>query len=312
MKRSTIAFLLPSAALLASLVTAVPARADQVVYFVNGKAMTVKNVERGDRVTILEIEGGGRIGVPSVQIDRIEELQLSAPGAATAAIVAPPAAPAPAPVQPVTNPQANAVVPVNPAAPAVAAVAPGSVVQPSGLAVDPKTGLPMRGPARAGAALTEEALEGGPPPQALPPSYNPGAPRGGQYGAQAGAIGVGARFDSTNGVIGRPDGPGRRLNARLGAFGRVRPPMSAPAAPPGQGQPPANQSAAPPASAPAGGSAAATPPPAPPQPPPANPEPPTDSSQNGQGTENGSSNPPPDDPAPSDPPADDNPPDGEN
>jgi hypothetical protein len=112
MKRSQIEFLLPSTALLALFVTAVPARADQVVYFVNGKAMTVKSVERGDRVTILEIEGGGRIGVPSVQIDRVEDLQLTAPAAA-AAVVPPPA---PAPVQPAANLQANAVAPGNAAA----------------------------------------------------------------------------------------------------------------------------------------------------------------------------------------------------
>jgi hypothetical protein len=312
MKLPKIAFLFSLAALL---VATIPARADQVVYFVNGKAMTVKNVERGDRVTVLEIEGGGRIGVPSVQIDRIEDLQLSAPAAATAAIVAPPPAPAPAPVQPVANPQANVVVPANPVAPAVAAAVPAAAVPSSGVAVDPKTGLPMHGPGRPGGPLTEEALEGGPPRQALPPAYNPGAARGGQYGAQAGVVGVGGGFNNNaNGVIGRPDGPGRRFNARLGAFGRVRPPVSAPPpTPPGQGQAPANQGAAPPASAPSDGSAAAKSPPAPPQPPPANPEPPADNTQNDQGAENGSSNPPPpDDPAPNDPPADDNPPDGEN
>src|SRR6185503_10667010 len=77
----------------------VPARADQVVYFLNGKAITVKKVEKGDKVTILEIEGGGRIGIPTVQIDRIEELSLSptvmpAPQTQVTAIL-------PAPPQPV-------------------------------------------------------------------------------------------------------------------------------------------------------------------------------------------------------------------
>jgi len=53
--------------------------ADQVVYFTNGKAMMVKKVEQGDIVTILELEGGGRLGVPSEQILRIEEYAVSQP-----------------------------------------------------------------------------------------------------------------------------------------------------------------------------------------------------------------------------------------
>ena len=60
-------------------------RADQIVYFVNGKAMTVKAVEKGERFTTLEMEGGGRIGVPTDQIVRIEEYQVSAGVAAPAA-----------------------------------------------------------------------------------------------------------------------------------------------------------------------------------------------------------------------------------
>jgi hypothetical protein len=62
----------------ACLVAASSSWADQVVYFVNGKAMMVKSVERGERFTILEIEGGGRMGVPTEQIVRIEEYQVSA------------------------------------------------------------------------------------------------------------------------------------------------------------------------------------------------------------------------------------------
>ena len=88
---------------LAGLLASVPASADQVVYFVNGKAITVKSVEKGDRLTILEIEGGGRIGVPTAQIDRIEDLQLSAPAQGVAA---PPVQVVPtqgAPVAPVVN-----------------------------------------------------------------------------------------------------------------------------------------------------------------------------------------------------------------
>ena len=55
------------------------ASADQVVYFVNGKAMMVKSVERGERFTILEMEGGGKMGVPTEQILKIEEYQVQAP-----------------------------------------------------------------------------------------------------------------------------------------------------------------------------------------------------------------------------------------
>ncbi len=62
--------------------------ADQVVYFSNGKAMMVKKIETGDLITILEIEGGGRIGVPTSQIVRIEEYAVSKPNN-----VRPPAAP---------------------------------------------------------------------------------------------------------------------------------------------------------------------------------------------------------------------------
>jgi hypothetical protein len=64
---------------LAACVAAGPAAADQVVYFVNGKAMLVRSIERGDRFTILEVEGGGRIGVPTDQIARIEEYKITAP-----------------------------------------------------------------------------------------------------------------------------------------------------------------------------------------------------------------------------------------
>ncbi|HYV84764.1 MAG TPA: hypothetical protein VFB49_02535 [Patescibacteria group bacterium] len=310
MKRPRVAFLIPAGLLLTALAAAVPARADQIVYFVNGKAMTVKSVERGDRVTILEIEGGGRIGVPSVQIDRVEELQLSAPAAATAAVVVPPPAPA-APVQPVANLQANAAAGGNPAGPvATAAVAtPQTAPVPDGKSSPPAQASGKVNPVGLGEL---DAV----PPQALPPSYNPGGmgPRGGQYGAQGGAIGVGARFNNNlNGVIGRPDGPGRRLNARLGPLARVRPPVSAPPpALPGQAQPPSNQGPAAPGSAPAG-APAATQAPAAPQPPPANPDPPADASQSDQGADNGASAPPaPEEPAPNDPPADENPPDGEN
>lgn len=53
--------------------------ADEIVYFTNGKAMTVKKVEKGDRFTILEVEGGGRVGVPNDRIVRIEAFEGSRP-----------------------------------------------------------------------------------------------------------------------------------------------------------------------------------------------------------------------------------------
>ena len=55
--------------------------ADQVVYFVNGKAIMVKSVEKGDKFTILEMEGGGKVGVPTDQISKIEEFVVTAPSA---------------------------------------------------------------------------------------------------------------------------------------------------------------------------------------------------------------------------------------
>jgi hypothetical protein len=53
--------------------------ADQVVYFVNGKAIIVKSLEKGEKFTVLEMEGGGRIGVPTDQIAKIEDYVVSAP-----------------------------------------------------------------------------------------------------------------------------------------------------------------------------------------------------------------------------------------
>src|SRR2546427_12296283 len=73
--------------------------ADQVVYFVNGKAIMVKSVEKGEKFTVLEMEGGGRIGVPTEQISKIEDYVVSAPVAAQGAppqVAAAPALPAPA------------------------------------------------------------------------------------------------------------------------------------------------------------------------------------------------------------------------
>ena len=107
--------------------------ADQVVYFVNGKAIMVKSVEKGDKFTVLEMDGGGRMGVPTEQIVRIEEYEVSAAGAPVAAI-----APAPAPVeQPVasTAPSGN----------------PGAVIP--GTGVPPAIGLPRPLPTALGPGM---------------------------------------------------------------------------------------------------------------------------------------------------------------
>src|SRR5207245_10377127 len=70
------------------------ASADQVVYFVNGKAIMVKSVEKGDKFTVLEMDGGGRMGVPTDQIARIEEYVVSAPSSAQPALPPAPIVPA--------------------------------------------------------------------------------------------------------------------------------------------------------------------------------------------------------------------------
>jgi len=103
--------------------------ADQVVYFVNGKAIMAKSVEKGDKFTVLEMEGGGKIGVPTEQITKIEDYVVAAPQPP-----APIAAAAPAPVQTaplspvaVASPQPGAAQPpaVATNVPAVTPVAPG-------------------------------------------------------------------------------------------------------------------------------------------------------------------------------------------
>ena len=63
--------------------------ADQVVYFVNGKAIMVKSVEKGEKFTILEMDGGGRIGVPTDQISKIEDFAISEPAPAQAPAASP-------------------------------------------------------------------------------------------------------------------------------------------------------------------------------------------------------------------------------
>src|SRR5436190_20919125 len=69
--------------------------ADQVVYFVNGKAIMVKSVEKGEKFTIPEMEGGGKVGVPTDQISKIEDFAITAPQAVPAQSAPVPAAVAP-------------------------------------------------------------------------------------------------------------------------------------------------------------------------------------------------------------------------
>ena len=218
--------------------------ADQVVYFVNGKAMTVKKVEKGDRVTILEVEGGGRIGVPTLQIDRIDELEIAQ--AVPAAAV-----PAPTPSQP------PAAVPA--ITPAVATVPPATT--PSNSApTAPPTG-PMIGDKPTG---TADNLTGpqavavgakGPDGALLAPTpqktTSPGAMPG------VGVRPPGGRFD---GVMSRPNA-GRRYNGRgFGGPGQGRP-SAALYYPP---RPPAGQPAGGAGAPQATGGASATPTPPPP------------------------------------------------
>src|SRR3989338_2379434 len=99
MRRSRLKLTLLAAPLALALGAAV--HADQVVYFSNGKAIMVKSVEKGEKFTVLEMDGGGRIGVPTEQIARIEEYAISAPSA-------PQAAPPPVPGLQRPVPQANA------------------------------------------------------------------------------------------------------------------------------------------------------------------------------------------------------------
>jgi hypothetical protein len=187
--------------ILAGSLASVPASADQVVYFVNGKAITVKNVEKGDRLTILEIEGGGRIGVPTAQIDRIEELQLSAPAQGV---------PAPA-VQMVPSQGA-------PVAPAASATQPPTTVPPvqqAGAAPPPSVSTQgPQGPAREVPAPVVTA------PQAADAKARPVMPSGAnrQFGARK------------DGALNQPGAGMRRMGARNGSF-RGRPMYQPPLAP---------------------------------------------------------------------------------
>lgn len=193
----------PAIVMLAGLALATPVVADQVVYFVNGKAMTVKKVEKGDRITILEVDGGGRIGIPTEQIDRIEELVLSSP---------PPAVPAPPPpvlpaggigpqaqpaAAPTTAPTGNAAA-TPPAAPAGGPLGPTT----GGRATNPGGGLAGLQPLAVGEGEPDDGPVRPPATAAVPPTSR--------------------RANSQMTGPGTP--ASRRFNARSNPFNRTRPP----------------------------------------------------------------------------------------
>jgi hypothetical protein len=218
-----------------------PSFADQIVYFVNGKAITVKSVEKGEKFTVLEMEGGGRVGVPTDQIARIEDYVVSEP------VVAPVAAPA-APAVP--SPQA--------------AAAPSAAVQ----AITPGTPLPLpttqQGPGIGGRPIGGPGQNvAGLKPIEIGEQEASGAPQ--QPAPRMGAANRGAANGPTmSGPQARPYAggrrPGRPAFAGRGA-GRLAAMNPANA-------PPAAGSQAAPGGAPAPGGASASPPPVP-EPPPA-------------------------------------------
>jgi hypothetical protein len=198
--------------------------ADQIVYFVNGKAMMVRSVEKGEKFTVLEVEGGGRIGVPTEQIDRIEEYQVSPPQApAQAALVpAPPAGFAPAPQQAPGQPAPTAVVSRSPVAspggPAAPPLPPGpgfggrAQSNPQGLAG--LTPLALGGEGQAPLASHPAAPQGGQASQATRPAAPQGqAGAGPGLGGNRGGAGIYNRGARGNRLgqnrFGRPGGRGR-------------------------------------------------------------------------------------------------------
>ena len=222
-----------------------PLCADQVVYFINGKAIMVKSVEKGDKFTVLEMDGGGKMGVPTDQIERIEEYVLSTPAASPAVPQAAPAqvpavVQAPVPAQPAIRSAGRANgFPANlpPAAPLI----PGPGVG----------GRPSEAPGRGIAGLQPLDLSGAAAPlpgiQRPTPQSNAGPAMGGPGGFKGRTATrpnfnpAGRRFD------GRPGMPGRQ--GRPPDANRYQPPtLAAPAQnqPPAQGQQPVHPQAPPP------------------------------------------------------------------
>ena len=181
---------LPVLALAACLVAVSAAAADQIVYFVNGKAMTVKSVERGERFTILEMEGGGRMGVPTEQIERIEEFQLQPPPVQQPMPLAAPVAQIP-----IAPPTPAALAGVAPATPAVPGPGMGGVATPSGQGVQGMAPINVGGAPQAyqsprpQQAFANRPAIGGPagalqpaPGYQRPALYGPGGRRLGRQG----------------------------------------------------------------------------------------------------------------------------------
>ena len=172
-----------TALLTAAVASVVPSFADQIVYFVNGKAIMVKSVEQQGVLTLLEMEGGGRMGVPSEQIARVEEYELSAP-----VIPAPPVA---------------AQIPVQASPPLVQT----TVTQPE-LATQPSYASVARTPAGPGVT--------GPPSTGAPPTPMNAA------GAAMGRSGRGALAGSGGPYRPGLGAQGRRFGKGIGTAGRMQ------------------------------------------------------------------------------------------
>ena len=252
---------IPFAALLAFSLAS-PLCADQVVYFINGKAIMVKSVEKGEKFTVLEMDGGGKIGVPTDQIARIEDYVLSAPAApqfaappAPIQAQAPAAVPAPAAAQPNPLESRTAGIPANmpPAAPMVPG--PGVGGRPidsqgrgmAGLRPIDVTGAAATQPPgvqRQPAQQTAGPAVGGPAgayrgSAANRPNFNPAARRFNSRGAGMAGRG-GGRPPDVNRYMAQPAG------AQAPTQPASQPPAQAPAQPPAHEQQPAQQEAPPP------------------------------------------------------------------
>ena len=202
MRRSRLKLTLLAAPL--ALALGAPVHADQVVYFSNGKAIMVKSVEKGEKFTVLEMDGGGRIGVPTEQIARIEEYAISAPSAPQAA---PPPVPAP-----------------------VAAQAPAprpAVTESGGPGVG---GRPTTAPGKGISGLRPLDISGGTAPvpglQRPVPQANAGPATGGPGGGFRGSGAARPNFDAGRRFAGRPGMAGRGV--RPPEVNRYVPPPSPP------------------------------------------------------------------------------------
>ena len=211
-----------------ALVLGAPVRADQVVYFTNGKAIMVKSIEKGEKFTVLEMDGGGRIGVPTDQIARIEEYAVSAPAAPQAApppVAAPVAAQTPA-EQPARTAGGGPIgIPSN--LPPAPPMTPGPGVG----------GRPLTAPGRGIADLRPLDISGGAAPapvlQRPVPQANAGPAMGGPGKAYQGSGAARPNFAAGRRSAVRPGMAGR--GGRSPEINRYMPP---PSPPPVQSQPP--------------------------------------------------------------------------